>query len=105
MLVGRVMKLLDQEGCTLKLSQCEFSVNKLIWLGYEIDETSYAQKFSKIESTKFLKPSKTLKQLRSFKDTLSHLQRFLLDLPKYTVFFRPSLRASNKKSFCGEEQM
>ena len=105
MLVIRVKKLLDQDGWALKLSQCEFSVNNLFWLGYELVETRYAPKFPKIESTKFLKPPKTLKQLRSFKGTLSHLQRFLLDLHKYTVSFLPSLKASNEKSFCGEEQM
>ena len=44
-LVDKVMQRLDEEGWALKLSKSEFSVNKLIWLGYEIDESGYAPKF------------------------------------------------------------
>ena len=32
-LVEKVMDRLNQEGWALKLSKCEFSVNKLVWLG------------------------------------------------------------------------
>ena len=104
-LVERVMSRLDEEVWALKLSKCEFSVNKLVWLGCEIDENGYAPKFSKIEAIKSLLPPKTLKQLRSFMGTLNHLQRFIPDLHKYTVAFRASLKAENKKSFLwGEEQ-
>ena len=104
-LVARVMDRLDEEGWALKLSKCEFSVNKLVWLGYEIDENVYAPKFSKIVAIKSLLPPKTLQQLRSFMGTLNHLQRFIPDLHKYTVAFRASLKAENKKSFLwGKEQ-
>ena len=104
-LVERVMSRLNEEGWALKLSTCEFSVNKLVWLGYEIDENGYTPIFSKIEAIKSLLPPKTLKQLRSFMGTLNHLQRFIPDLHKYTVVFRASLKAENKKSFLwGEEQ-
>ena len=47
-LVERVMDRLNGEGWALELSKCEFSVNKLVWLGYEIDENGYATKFSEI---------------------------------------------------------
>ena len=104
-LVERVMNRLDEEGWTLKLSKCEFSVNKLVWLGYEIDENGYAPKFSKIDAIKSLSPPKTLNQLRPFMGTLNQLQRFIPDLHKYTVAFRASLKAENKKFFLwGEEQ-
>ena len=46
-LVERVMNRLVEEGWALKLSKCEFSVNKLVWLGYEIDENGYAPNFQK----------------------------------------------------------
>ena len=104
-LVEKVMDRLNEEGWALKLIKCEFSVNKLVWLGYEIDEFGYAPKFSKTEAIKSVMPSKTLKQLRSFIGTLNHLQRFIPELHKYTVAFRASLKAENKKSFLwGEEQ-
>ena len=37
-LVEKVMHRLDEEGWALKSSKCEFSVNQLTWLGYDINE-------------------------------------------------------------------
>ena len=65
-LVERVLQRLDAEGWALKLSKCEFSVNQLTWLGFDINENGYSPKFSKIEAIQSLKPPRTLKQLRSF---------------------------------------
>ena len=79
-LVEKVMDRLNQEGWPLKLSICEFSVNKLVWLGYEIDESGYAPKFSKIEAIKSLMLPKAFKQLRSIMGTLNHLHRFIPEL-------------------------
>ena len=58
-LVERVMSRLNEEGWALKFSKCEFSVNQLVLLGYEIDENDYAPKFSKIEAIKSLLPPKS----------------------------------------------
>ena len=77
-LVDQVMQRLNEEGWALNLSECEFSVNKLIWLGYKIDNSGYASKLSKIDAIKAFMLPKTLKQLRSF----NHLQRFIPDLHK-----------------------
>ena len=40
-LVEKAMKRVEAEGFSLKLSKCEFSVHKINWLGYEIDEDGY----------------------------------------------------------------
>ena len=53
------LKRLDVEGWALKLSKCEFSVNQLTWLGYDINEDGYSPKFSNIEAIRFLKPPRT----------------------------------------------
>ena len=99
------MRKLDAEGWALKLSKCKFSVNQLTWLGYVINEDGYSPKFSKIDAIQSFKPPRTLKQLRLFMGTLNHLQRFIPDLHTYTVLFRQSLKACNKRSFrWGEEQ-
>ena len=42
LLVDKVMERLNDEGWALKLRKCEFSVNKFVWLGYEIDESGCA---------------------------------------------------------------
>ena len=88
----------------IRLTKSEFSVNKLIWLGFELDKTGYATKFLKTEANKFFEPPKTLKQLRSFMGTLNHLQRFISDLHKYKISFRSSLKVCNEKSFMWEEE-
>ena len=49
-LAEKVMQRLDAEGWALKLSKCEFSVNQLTWLGYDINEDGYSPKFSKIDA-------------------------------------------------------
>ena len=98
-LVEKVIQRLDAEGWALKLGKCEFSVNQLTWLGYDINEDDYSPKLSKIDAIQSLKPPRTLKQLRSFMRTLNHLQRFIPDLHTHTVHFRQSLTACNKQSF------
>ena len=104
-LVEKVMQRLDAECWALKLSKCEFSVNQLTWLGYEINEDGYSPKFSKIDAIQSLNPPRNLKQLRSFTGTLNHSQRFIPDLNTHTVYFWQSLKACNKQSvLCGEEQ-
>ena len=99
-LIERVMQRLDAEGWALKLSNCEFSVNQLTWLGYDINEDGCSPKISKIDAIQSLKPPPiTLKQLCSFMGTLNHLQRFIPNLHTHTVRFRQSLKACNKQSF------
>ena len=61
----------------LKLSKCEFAVDKLDWLGFEIHSSGYAPNYSKIEAVCNLKAPRTLKQLRSFMGTLNHFQKFM----------------------------
>ena len=41
-IVHKVLSRLDEEGLALKLSNSEFAVDKLDWLGFEIDSSSNA---------------------------------------------------------------
>ena len=104
-LVEKVMHRFDVESWALKLSKCEFSVNQLSWLGYDINEDGYSPKISKIEVIQSLKPPRTLKQLRSFMGTLNLLQKFIPNLHTHTVHFQASLKGCIKQSFMwGEEK-
>ena len=78
-LVNKVITRLDEEGFALKLSKCDFSMNQLSWLGYDIDSEGYRPKRSKIDAVLALEPPKSLKQLRSFMGILNHLQRSFLE--------------------------
>ena len=98
-LVDKVITRMDEEGFALKLSKCDFSLNQLSWLGYDIDIEGYRPKLSKIEAVLALEPPRKLKQLRSFMGILNHLQRFLPNLQVHSDQLRPSLKASNKSKF------
>ena len=93
---------IDKESLALKLSKCEFSVNRISWLGFEFCENGYQPNFSKVQAVLELKPPLTLKQLRSFMGVLNHLQRFLPNLHVVTEKFRRSLKMSKNKSSYGE---
>ena len=80
-----------------------FSKTKLIWLGFEIDETGVRPKHSKIEAVMALHPPKSPKQLRSFMGILNHMSRFIPNLQKHTEPLRPSLKADKKKFIWSEE--
>ena len=47
---------MDREGFALKLPKCEFSVNRISWLGFAICKTGYQPKFSKVQAFLELKP-------------------------------------------------
>ena len=51
-IVHKVLSRLDEEGLALKLSKCEFAVDKLDWLGFDIHSSDYAPKFPKIEAVR-----------------------------------------------------
>ena len=82
-LVDKVFARLEDEGFALKLSKCEFSLNQLSWLGYDIDSEGYRPKRSKIDAVLAVEPPKSLKQVRSFMGILNHLQQFLPNLQVY----------------------
>ena len=98
-LVDKVISRMDEEGFALKFSKCEFSLNQLSWLGYDIDSEGYRPKRSKIEAVLALEPPRPLKQLRSFMGIPNHLQRFLPNLQVHSDQLRPSLTAGNKSKF------
>ena len=79
-IVNKVITRLDEESFDLKLSKCNFLMNQLFWLGYDIDSEGFRPKRSKIDAVLALEPPKSLKQLRSFMGVLNHLQSFLPNL-------------------------
>ena len=103
-IVDNVLSRLGKEGFALKLSKCEFSKAKLIWLGFEIDETGVRPKHLTIEAVMALQPPISLKQLRSFMGILNHMSRFIPNLQKHTEPLRPSVKADNKEKFIWSEE-
>ena len=98
-LVEKVLKRVDEEGFSLKLSKCEFSVKETVWLGYELDRTGYRPKHSKVQDIIALKIPKTLSKLRSFIGSINQLAKFMKGTQELVAAFRDSLTASNKLKF------
>ena len=67
-LVHEAAQRLYDEGFSLKLSKCEFTVKEIVWFGYELSRTGVKPKHSKIQDILALKPPNSLKKLRQFID-------------------------------------
>ena len=85
------------------MSKCQFAVEKLERLGFDIHSKSYSPKFSKIEAVKNLEAARTHKHLRYFMGTLNHFQKFMPGLHNLTCEFRESLKLCNKNKFVWDE--
>ena len=70
--VQKVLSRFGEEGFALKLPKCEFAVNKLEWLGFDIHSKGYSPNFSKNDVIKSFASTKTLGELHSFMGTLNH---------------------------------
>ena len=86
-LVEEALLRLLNEGFSLKLSKCEFSVQEIEWLGYKISKEGVVPIHSKIEDIVNLKTPKTLTQLRSSIGSANQLARFIPDSQKLTAQF------------------
>ena len=104
-IVHKILTRLDEEGLALKLSKCEFVVDKLDRLGFEIHSSGYAPKFSKIDAVRNLKAPRTPKQLQSFMGTLNHFQKFKRGLHNLTCEIRDSLKICYKRKFIWNEPL
>ena len=83
----------------MKLSKCQFAVEKVEWQVFDIHSTDNSPKFSKIEAVWNLETPRTLKQFRSFMGTLNHFQKFMPSLHNLTCDVRESLKLCNKIKF------
>ena len=103
-LVEDVIKRVEAEGLSLKLSKCEFSVKKIKWCGYNLNEDGYKPIHDKIQDILALKPPKTLKQLRSFRGSINSISKFIEGAHELTAAFTESLSAGNKQHFYWSEK-
>ena len=90
---------LFNEGFSLKLSKCEFSVVETEWLGFKLNREGVTPVRSKVEDILNLKPPKTLGKLRSFVGSINHLQRFLPGCQTQVAEFKESMSKGNKLKF------
>ena len=88
-LVETVLKKLDDENLTLKISKCELFRNQVNRLGDHLSESGVSPKFSKTEAIQNLNPPKSLKQLRSFLFSINHIAKIIPNAASLTEKLRP----------------
>ena len=67
------------------------------WLGHSLSAEGIVPKITKTEAIANLQPPKSLKQLRSFMGSISHLSNFIPNAASLTDKLRPLLKEENKK--------
>ena len=64
--VERILRKLDRENMSLKLTKCQFARKECDWLGHKITCTEITPLIRKTEPIESLKAPKTVSQLKSF---------------------------------------
>ena len=90
--LNRILKKLDNEGLAINLQKCEFAKQNTEWLGFTITPSGITPFITKTEAITKLDNPKTLKQLRSFLESVHHLTKFIPNLAELSEPLRPLLK-------------
>ena len=93
--VERILRKLDRENMSLKLTKCQFARKECEWLGHKTTCTGITPLIRKTEPVESLKAPKTVSQLKSFMGSIHSLYKHLPALAESSASLRPLL--SRKK--------
>ena len=102
--VEKILKKLEQENMSLKLSKCKFAQRECEWLGHKITSTGITPLVRKTEPIEALTPPRTLTQLKSFLGSIHSLHKYLPVLAESSAPLRPLLTKSNEYIWTSECQ-
>ena len=85
-----VLNRLASSGITLNSIKCEFSKNKLIFLGHVIDRNGISPNPSKTAAINQMDTPKSVSDLRRFLGMINQLGNFPLTLPNYHTHYKNS---------------
>ena len=94
--VEKILKKLDRENMSLKLTKCKFAQREFEWLGHKITSTGITPLVRKTEPIEALTPPRTLSQLKSFMGSIHSLHKYLPALAESSAPLRPLLSKSNE---------
>ena len=94
--LDKVLTRLDKKNLAISLQKCEFAATEITWLGYKINPDGIIPTKRKTEAIIKMEPPKTLKQLRSLKGSIHHLQKFIPNLTKISAPLRSLLSHKEK---------
>ena len=95
---------LRQHKIYVKLSKCEFCVNKLDWLGHTISAQGIEMDAKKVEAIQAISPPKSVKQLQSFLGLINYYHRFIKNLAKISAPLTDLLKKSRNWEWTVQEQ-
>ena len=90
-----VLNKLEKAGYRASKKKSEFFMNRIKWLGHEIDENGIKPNDEKIEAIQKLKPPENTKELKSFLGTIKYMAKFLPKLSEQTDRLRKLLKRMN----------
>ena len=103
--VERILRKLDRENMSLKLTKCKFARKECKWLGHKITCTGITPLIRKTEPIESLKAPKTVSQLKSFMGSIHSLHKYLLALAESSASLRPLLSRKNEYIWNSESQV
>ena len=87
--VENILKELDRENMSLKLTKCKFAQRECKCLGHKITSTGITPLVRKTEPIEALTPPRTLSQLKLFMGSIHSLQKYLPALAESSARFDP----------------
>ena len=102
--VEKILKKLNRENLSLKLTKCKLAQREFEWLGHKIKSTGITPLVRKTEPTEALTPPRTLTQLKLFMVSIHSLHKYLQALNESFAPLRPLLSKSNEYIWTSECQ-
>ena len=97
--VEKILRKLDRENMSSKLTKCQFARKECEWLGHKITCNGITPLIQKTEPIESLKAPKTLSQLKSFMGSNHSLHKYLPALAQSSASLRPLLSRKNTNIF------
>ena len=103
--VEKILRKLDTENSSPKLTKCQYARKECEWLGHKITCTGIRPLIRKTEPIESLKAPKTVSQLKFFMGSIHSLHKYLPALTESSASLRPLLSRKNECSWTSECQV
>ena len=95
---------LDAENMAVSVDKCKLGCKEGEWLGFIISEYGITPMQKKTVAKVNLQHPKTFKQLKSFMESIHHLNKFIPNLAQLCTPLQPLLSTTNKFNFLWKEE-